>query len=163
MNETVKLLFDECIGSPIATAFGVFLQGLYTAKHEIKHIREFQLLGTADEIWVPQVRDLGFMIVTADRSKDPKGIKMRLLCLKNQITQITLGPSVHHMKSPDKIVAITSVWNELVEAANAPAGSRFIISCVPGKAATLQAQEISAEERDAAARYLVPPLELRPE
>ena len=163
MTPQVKLLFDECVGSHIAEKLAQFL--LDTGQNvEVKHIREFQQLGTPDEIWVPKLSALGYVTITGDRSKDPKKTKLKLLCVKFQMTLLMLATSVYQLKSADKAIALTAAWHKIMQVAAGPRGDRYMMSMSTGSTPTIWPMPITDEERRKAASYTLPNLrfELEP-
>jgi hypothetical protein len=161
VNEPVKLLFDECVGAHIAAGFGDFLRTQYAEAHEVRHLSEFQKLGTADEIWIPDMASKGFVAVTGDRGKNGRGKKLPLLCVKYSMTHIMFLPSIHSMKSADKIRAVISLWEDIAKASKSPRGSRFMMSSAGTDfKPRMWLSEIDAAEREIAAKYndgTVPP------
>ncbi len=155
MNEPVKLFFDECVGAHIAAGLGDFLRKTYGEKHDIRHIRDILKLGTPDEVWVPQIAAMGFVLITGDRSKDPKGKKLKLLCVKFQMTQIVFAHSLHSLKSAEKIRAVIAMWEPISLAAAAPRGARFMIGMSTGPVPKMWEAEVSEEERARAREYRI--------
>jgi hypothetical protein len=157
VNESVKFFFDECIGAKVAHDFGRFLQDIYGTPHEIKHISEILKLGITDDIWVPEIAAAGFIAITSDRSKDPKGAKLKLLGIKFGLTNVMLASSVHHLKTPAKIRALTDTYEKIIEVVNAPKGTRFMMAMSTGPVPRMWEVEVTEAEKAEAAKYNVPP------
>lgn len=122
-----RILFDECIGKPHVERLAEFVGGLGLELPEIKHVLEFQEQGVWDEEWIPRIADEGWMVVTQDRGKRRKGRGEPLprLCLAHNITHVLFSRRIAERKSAEKVLTLTSVWNELLSLAEAPIGSRY--------------------------------------
>jgi len=95
-------------------------------------------------VWMPQRAPDGWIVLTGDRGKGgrTKGAKLPFLCEQHGVTHIMLGPSAHHLPSDKKIVAIASVWDEIVKLPDAPRGSAYLLSVTRGHARlTLKRQQ----------------------
>ena len=157
MNEPVKLLFDECVGAPVAEHFGLFLKGIYPEPHEVRHCLDFQKQGIPDEQWIPEMARNRFMVITADRGKRTNGKKLPLLCVKFAMTHIMFGPSVHDLKSSAKVLALGAVWEKIIAAYHGERGSRFLMTMRGGTHPVINRVAISDAEQKRAARYLQDP------
>lgn len=126
----VRLLFDECIPRP---GFGRLVDFLGPKKLQgiiLKYLFDIAPPGTRDEDWIPQLKDEGWTIISADGAKRPnrrRGKKLPHLCAEFGLTLIVLSPSVHQRKVDDKIRTIASVWDEIVSIAadSALKGKRY--------------------------------------
>lgn len=94
---------------------------------ELRHILEFQQQGVWDEQWIPRVASEGWILITADRGKkgSKKGEKLPRLCVRHRITHVVLSAGIHRRKSFEKVLAILSVWYELLQLRDVPPGSRY--------------------------------------
>lgn len=126
MSITIRILFDECVGTPVLEAIKRVFD-LFELNVEVKHIRDFQMNGVADEQWIPQIAAEGWIIITADRGKCGGSTqKLPRICLEYKLTHVILSSAVHHQKTADKAASIISVWRKLVEAVStATPGTRF--------------------------------------
>lgn len=124
-----KFLFDECIGRPHIDRLKQFVEIDGDDAPEISHILEFQEPGVWDEEWIPQVASERWIIITQDlgRKGKSKGNPLPTLCSSLKITHVLLSPRVNRRKSFDKMLTVLSVWRELIELADAPPGSRWMI------------------------------------
>ena len=94
---------------------------------ELKHIYDFQMSSTRDEVWVPKLANEGWIVVTADGGKGGKGKgeKLPKLCHLNKITHIILSSTLHHKPVFEKTRCLIAVWNDIVRLPEEPPGSRF--------------------------------------
>ena len=82
-----------------------------TDKVELKHIRDFQLNGTPDEQWIPELaaKD-GWIVITADRGKQGGATeKLPRICAAHGVTHVILSSAVHHQKTMSKIISILGI------------------------------------------------------
>src|SRR4051794_7320785 len=89
----------------------------------IRHLFDFAPSGTFDEDWIPQFKDEGWTVISADGGRKPnknRGKKLPQLCAECGITLILLSPAVHNRNSFDKTRTILSVWDQIVEIAADP-------------------------------------------
>jgi hypothetical protein len=103
---------------------------------EFKHIKDFYIQGTHDDVWVPQIAsEKCWIVISSDRSKQTKtanskgykGEKLRVICKKHDVTLVEVSQKIHHLSTTDKIAALIYVWPDLMNLGNAPRGSRHLI------------------------------------
>lgn len=88
------------------------------------HLQDYVAKGTPDSVWIPQMAEEKWIILTADRGKHGR-IKLPAICTAYQITHILMGPSLLHRKQLEKARAIVAIWEDIAKCSSAPSGSRF--------------------------------------
>lgn len=132
MTTELRLLFDECVGTP---TLGLLKSVLATAPEKpcLRHILEFQSQGVHDEVWLPRISKDGWIIVTADRGRQGrtgKGEKLPVLCRQYDVTHVMLSKTIHHWNSFQKFRCIMAVWTDIARLASAPKGSAHLLRVV---------------------------------
>jgi hypothetical protein len=130
LSEPLRFLFDECISATVmdslAEIFAVSYDGV-----QFKHIRDYQLLGVEDKVWLPQIQsEGGWIVITADRGKagGKDADKLPMICDRLGITHVVLSAPVHQQKMADKVASVIAVFKELVDLIQeAVPGARFSI------------------------------------
>ena len=126
-----KLLFDECVGTRIIEPLSALLDEHFShVQVTLRHVLEFQQQGIHDEVWIPQVAEDEWIILSADAGKrggKKKGRKLPMLCELYRITHIIMSSTLHHHSSFEKMTALFSVWPDLLDVPNAPRGSRYAL------------------------------------
>ena len=123
MSQPVKLLLDECLGPPLVEDINKMLSW-DNPPPTIHHLFNYFRAGVKDPIWIPQVKDGGWIILTADRGKKGQD-KLPQICVHFKITHIIMSKSVLMLKQSQKANAIISVWEQIKCCADAPKGARF--------------------------------------
>jgi hypothetical protein len=90
----------------------------------IDHLTKYFVPGAKDPVWIPQVQNGNWIILSQDRGKRGKD-KLPNICVLYKITHIILSKSVAHMKQHQKANAIISVWEQIKKCNGAPKGTRF--------------------------------------
>jgi hypothetical protein len=127
---SARLLFDECIGKPIVVCFGRLLELAHDdEKAELTHVLDFQKQGIWDEVWVPQIKSEGRIVITGDggRGGVSKGEKLPRLCARYGITHVILSPKMHVRKSFRKMISVLSVWHQIITLNEVDPGSRHFL------------------------------------
>ena len=124
MNGSIKLLFDECLGKPLLKDVQKLL-AWDDPPPEFGHLLDYFTQGVCDSVWIPLVAKDGWVIITADRAKKSKKIKLPEICLNFKITHILLTGSIVRLKQSQKANAIIAVWEDIKKCPTAPKGSRF--------------------------------------
>lgn len=103
------------------------LQKLVPGTPQFAHISDFFQQGTPDNVWIPQVAQEGWIVVSTDRGRNRPtyGGKLPVLCQESKITHILFSPKLHHCRAHEKVAALAMVWKEIEAIADAPPGSRF--------------------------------------
>ena len=132
MTPEARLLFDECVPGPIIGRLADFIGSRPHQNIIIKHFLELWPSGTLDQVWVPQLKEQGWTVISADGARRPnknRGKKLPRLCIENGITLVVLSPVVHRRKVFDKTRTILSVWDELFRIATTPEekGKRYML------------------------------------
>lgn len=126
-----RLLFDECLPKPVVTRLVEFVKSKEYEGLIIKHLFELAPSGTFDEVWIPQIKDEGWTVISADGGRTPnkkRGKKLPQLCIEYGITLIILSPAVHNRKSFDKARTIISVWDQILIATDpSKRGKRYML------------------------------------
>lgn len=130
MNETArKLLFDECIGKPYIDALRLFVaENRHPPFVEISHLFEKFKPGEDDAVWIPKLAHEEFILISADRAKRgrrKKSSNLPRLCAKFGLRHVLLGGSLAQQKMFDKVLAVLSVWHEILAVGDSPAGTRY--------------------------------------
>lgn len=125
MKEPLRLFFDENIGVKILEAMKGLLK-YYENKHEheiiIKHISETGGMGATDDIWVPKLKNQGWIVFTADRGRNGR-VRLPSICIQNGITHVLFSSSIHGAPQFEKARAILTVWSEILDIN--PLGGRY--------------------------------------
>jgi hypothetical protein len=135
-DQPLKLLLDECVGRPIVADISRMLSWDVPAP-TIHHLTNYFVPGELDPVWIPKVAAEGWIILTADRGKRGKD-KLPRICVAYKVTHILMGPSIMKLKQSQKANAIISAWEKIKDCADAPKGSRFIMSMVNGRVSLKQ-------------------------
>lgn len=122
-NQPVKLLLDECLGHPLVADINKMLSW-DDPQPTIHHLFNYFRSGVKDPVWIPQVKDEGWIILTADRGRKARE-KLPNICAHYKITHIIMSKSVLALKQYQKANAIISVWEQIKACNNAPKGTRF--------------------------------------
>jgi hypothetical protein len=130
-DQPIKLLLDECIGRPIAVSINQMLSW-DSPPPTIHHLTNYFVPGERDPSWIPKIADEGWIILTADRGRKGKD-KLPGICVAYRVTHILMGASIMRLKQAQKANAIISIWEQIKRCANAPKGSRFLMSMVNGR------------------------------
>jgi hypothetical protein len=80
LNHQVKLFFDACLSKKlprvIQSVYGEDFTGI-----QIKHLTDYFQQDDDDGDWLPLLeQDKDWIVITADRGKDPKKAKLPVLC-----------------------------------------------------------------------------------
>lgn len=126
----IKVLFDECIGAPIARA-GIELLKFYDDGHklDLQVIADYEKMGAKDKIWARKCADEGRFVITADRGKRKDGIPLDLLLPSLGISAAFMTGALHSQRKQfEKMRSIVYLWPEITkEAVTAKPGTRFKI------------------------------------
>lgn len=123
MNSPFKLLIDENIGKPIGSVL-VQLLKWHPEPPEIAFVVD-RFGGQKDHIWVPQVAQEGWVILSTDRAKQCGGAKLHHVCEEHKVTHILMSATMHELKQFHKVAMVIRLWDKIVEVRLAPPGSRF--------------------------------------
>lgn len=99
-------------------------------KVELQHAIRLGYGGKKDEVWVPQIADEGWMVITADDGRRPtpgSGEKLPVLCRKWGVTYAVFSRSIRKKTAWDKVQALVEVWGDIPAMRDAPRGSGFSI------------------------------------
>jgi len=92
---------------------------------QTKHLSDFCGVGKADEDWLPLLeRKGGWIVITADRGKDPKKQKLRRICGSLGITHISLTPALIREGYQAHEKAMLSVFPEIIHLHLLPKGTK---------------------------------------
>jgi hypothetical protein len=79
---------------------------------------------------VPEAGAEGWVVVSADRGKKggkKKGEKLPRLCAVHHVTHILLSGGMMQQKQFDKMLAVLSVWYDLLRAAKGERGACYML------------------------------------
>ncbi|HEX4607852.1 MAG TPA: hypothetical protein VH092_06585, partial [Urbifossiella sp.] len=124
VNATVRYLFDECIGWPVAEEISRLSGSKATFAHIVQY---FGAEGTPDRVWVPQLAaEKSWVVITSDGGKQSrKGDKLPAICLAHDLTHVVLAPSLHALGTKDKVAALLSLWSEIEMVGSNPLYCRY--------------------------------------
>jgi hypothetical protein len=128
-----KLIFDECLGEPVVEALRPFLEKS-GVKLVAMSVVSYQRAGVKDIEWIPKIaKEGGWVVLSADRGKRNRvgelpHEKLPFLCRTHRVTHVLLSGSLQSSKTFIKGQALVAVWREILTAATAPAGTRFVLT-----------------------------------
>jgi len=127
LNHPVKLFFDNCLSKKLPKV----LQSVYGEDQpelQVKHLTDFFLADDQDEDWLPLLEeDRGWIVVTADRGKDPKKEKLPVLCTQLQITHVSMTSAVHAAGYVAHRHAFLSLFPQFCCLGYLPKGTRVVL------------------------------------
>lgn len=127
MKPTLKLFFDECVGSPRLIKA---LQQFYTdvdghCEAQFARLQEKFASGEGDETWLKQLsQEGGWIVITKDRGKSG-GPKLPALCPKLKITHVAMLGTLEQGTVEAWKQAFVDVWQSLKLAPMLPPGTRI--------------------------------------
>ncbi len=139
----MKLLFDANV-SQHAVKLLIDLLSVCREEGELRHLVEDFPLSTPDSGFIRTYAEQGYLIVTGNSGKQ-SGQKDQLLkiCMAEGATHVLFTGRLQQRRTFDKMRAVITAWPEIVEAANAPAGSRCKLQ-QRGKSFSLQSFSLKA-------------------
>ncbi len=92
-----------------------------------KHLKDVFEEGTPDNQWVPQFgKEGGWVVITSDNAKKSnRGGKLPALCIEHKVTHILFSKTLHQKTSAEKLAMLVSMWPQIAETHQEPAGTRF--------------------------------------
>jgi hypothetical protein len=124
VNQLLKLFFDECCSKRLANRIRDACS-TDNLSVQTKHLSEFCGLGEADEDWLPLLeKQGGWIVITADRGKDPKKQKLPRICANLGITHISLTPALIKAGYQAHEDALLSVFSEISHIHLLPKGTK---------------------------------------
>lgn len=124
---SLKLFFDECCSTKLAKK----IPEIYLEDHpdlKTRHLTECIKSGTSDEDWLQEIQREGdWIVITADRGKDPKKEKLPIICEKLGIRHISFTPSLLHDGYSAQKQALLCVWPQLVKIPRLPPGTKLAL------------------------------------
>lgn len=122
---TIKLLFDENIAIKVVKALTAAAT-ILAPDVEIAYRPEFTgRYSVPDNQWGDRVAEEGWILITADRGRTNRGIRLPRMCLDKGIRHVLAGTSTHRLREIPKLASLLAVWDDLLAVSTAPAGSRF--------------------------------------
>ncbi len=85
-------------------------------------------------------------MVSADRAKQSGGPKLPLNCAKFGVTHILLSQPMSQLKQFEKARTILALWNEFMDAAVRPKGTKFLLRYTPTRQPWLEAKPYRATD-----------------
>jgi hypothetical protein len=122
------IIFDANFGEPWLNALsGLFsLSGQPEPKPILQHLHTLAGRDVKDDEWIQKLKPLDCIVISADTGRKPRShSSLPAICAANKKTHIILSSSVHKEKQFQKARAIIVVWLDILEAFNAPLGSRY--------------------------------------
>jgi len=148
VKQSLRLFFDQCCSKRLARVISeAFSNDNFHV--ETRHLSEFCRPNTGDEEWLPLLKKRegwkgDWIVITADRGKDPKKRKLPLICSKEQITFVALtsSPAKAGYKAQEK--ALRLVFPEPMHVHLLPKGMKVSLGCktTKGNAAKIGALSI---------------------
>ena len=120
----LKLFLDECCSKRLARLISDTCS-TDNLSVQTKHLSDFCELGKADEDWLPLLeKQGGWIVITADRGRDPKKQKLPRICACLGITHISLTPALIREGYQAHEKAILSVFSEIIHLHLLPRGTK---------------------------------------
>lgn len=125
MNPSFKLFFDECCSKRLARRIVEIYSECYP-EIQTKHLFDFWAPGADDPDWIAFLqKEKDWIVITADRGKDPKKQKLPLICAKLKVTHISLTPALCHAGYKEHKQALLSLWPQIMKSPLAPKGTKI--------------------------------------
>jgi predicted nuclease of predicted toxin-antitoxin system len=127
----MKLYFDECCSPRLPRVLKEAFSGLETC-----HVLDFYDRGTAESKWLqPLHDDRSWIVITNDRSRNPKKEKFHLVCAALGITHVVLTPTLINAGYDEQKAALLAVFDQLTTLHNLPPGTRVRLGFKESKVA----------------------------
>jgi len=127
MSDSVRILFDENIGKPIARAIGQLL-AFYRPAPKVMHLIDFEgQEGTDDRKWIPKLSEGGWVVISSDMGRKKRDARLPAICRMAGITHFLFSGTLHNSVQFEKARAIIALWPRIVEGARGPRGARYAI------------------------------------
>jgi hypothetical protein len=129
VSDPARFLFDECLSHRVMQSLGELLRTAGVAV-EFEHVITKQFGGINDDIWIPQIADERWVIVTGDRGmkqKAGKGEKLPIVCEQFGVNYVFFSRSWHNRSNADKVGALVSLWPQIMAVHSEPRGSGLTI------------------------------------
>ena len=121
----MKLLIDECIGKPLFEKLADIL-ALADPNLEWKHLTDIVKAGTKDDVWVPELSSLGYIVITGDTGKG-SGAPLPYLLPRHQMTAIFFSGKIQQRRAFEKVRSIIYLWPDIMAIADDTPGKRWKI------------------------------------
>jgi hypothetical protein len=131
VDRGVKLLFDENFGKPIVSALAD-LAGFSRAHCRVKHLLERFQPGTPDEEWIPKIAQEGFILISSDLGRGKRGRRLPEICIQCGLTHVLVSGKLHNQTQFEKIRGVLVVWPRLLETAQEPPGTGYMLKMSSG-------------------------------
>jgi hypothetical protein len=123
LNHHIKLFFDACLSKKlprlILSVYGEDYENL-----QVKHLTDYFQQDDDDGDWLPILeQDKDWIVITADRGKDPKKEKLPVLCSKLGITHIAFTSHFHQAGYVAHKHALLSLFPQIICAGLLPKGT----------------------------------------
>lgn len=129
-SSSIKLLFDETIGPPIAKAV-IELLKFTTPDLDAVTISEYMGSGTKDPHWVFKASQEQRFVITGDRGKKKDGAPLDILLPYHGVSGAFMTGVLHSKRKQfEKARAVISLWPDILDAANGTAGMRYSMRIV---------------------------------
>ncbi|MEZ6069442.1 MAG: hypothetical protein R3C10_04025 [Pirellulales bacterium] len=120
--------FDACIGKPLVDNLRARLvaqAGDDEDPIELRHLSEEFDLDVDDDVWVPEVAERGWVIISSDLGR--RQPRLPAICSSYDVTHVLLSGGMHNLRSQDKEDRLFALWASLQTVFDEPAGTRFQI------------------------------------
>jgi hypothetical protein len=105
------------------------LQASVGTNYILAHLCDKFASGIHDSVWIPQIGQEGqWIVVSGDRAKNSSGSgKLPALCIEHKVSALMMSSSFVHKKSHEKLKIFQDNWGQVVNIANFPPGSLFLM------------------------------------
>jgi PIN domain-containing protein len=131
LNQQIKLFFDACLSKKlprlILSVFGEDYENL-----QVKHLTDYFQQNDDDGDWLPLLeQDKDWIVITADRGKDPKKEQLPVLCSQLGISHIAMTPSFHQSGYLTHKHAVLSLFPQIICMGHLPKGTKVTMGFKP--------------------------------
>lgn len=131
MNDQIKLFFDNCLSDRlpgvITSAYGEDFGNI-----QVKHLRDYYRDDPGDENWLPVLeQDKDWLVITADRGKDPKKERLPVICSQLGLSHISMTPTFHQAGYLTHKHAVLALFPQIICARHLPKGTRVTLGFRP--------------------------------
>lgn len=125
MTQPFKLFFDECCSKKLARRIVEIYSECYP-DIQTKHLFDFfEKGGAPDEDWIPLLeKEKDWIVLTADRRKDPKRQKLPLICSRFGITHVSMTPDLVKSGYKSQKQALLCLWPQIMSLGVLPKGTK---------------------------------------
>jgi hypothetical protein len=127
LSVPVKLFFDECLSHRLAR----LIEEVYLEEFEdsrVLHLQQLFERGERDGTWLQTLKNEGnWLVLTADRAKNPKREKLPLLCSQLQITHLSMTATLIQKGFKCQKHALLTLFPQIADYALLPPGTKIAL------------------------------------